>query len=239
MKHIKVNTIIIIAVFLAAILLSSCSSTQKTETREVSGFNALSASAFGEYVIRQGEIESLTIQAPSDYLRYLETRVEDGTLHIDLRRGLIGGPVRRVTYTITVKELNGLHLSGAGSIKVLDGLQSDDLNVSLSGAGSIEIDDLQAKSLSVNFSSAGAIVIAGQVDSQSVNLSGLGSYETGDLECRTATVNLSGAGSATLWVTENLDVAVSGVGSVNYFGNPQISQNVSGLGSVHSKGAHK
>ena len=235
----KTTNIVLAVIFLSALALSGCSGTVKTETREVSGFNSLVINTFGEFIIRQGDSESLTVQAPSDYLRYLETRVEDGTLHIDQRRGFIGGPIRKVTFTLTVKELNGLHLSGAGSVKVLDGLQSKDISVTLSGAGSIEIDNLQAESLSVNFSSAGAIVVAGKVNSQSVNLSGLGSYESGDLESRTASVNLSGAGSATLWVTEKLDVSVSGVGSVSYFGNPQVNQNVSGLGSVNGKGAHR
>lgn len=221
------------------LVLSSCSGVVRSEVREVSGFNAVSVNSFGEMQIRQGDVESLTIEAPSDYLRYLETSVVNNTLNISTRRGFIGAPVRRVIYTLTVKDLNSISLSGAGLIKILDGLKSGDFKLNLSGAGSIEIDNLSASSLTMNFSSAGAIVIAGKVEKQSVTISGVGSYEAGDLESQSAKVILSGAGSAVVWAKESLDVTVSGVGSVSYFGSPQVSQNISGLGSVNSKGEHR
>jgi hypothetical protein len=220
------------SIVLLSIGLSACAGVIKTESRDVSGFDSILLSAFGEVQIRQGTIESLTIEAPSDYLRYVETIVENKTLTISTRRGFIGAPVRRVIYTITVKDLKSLQLSGASAIKILDGLN-------LSGAGSIEIESLTAKSLTVNFASAGAIVIAGKVDTQSVNLSGVGSYETGDLESKSVTINLTGAGSATVWATETLGVTLSGVGSINYYGSPQLRQSITGLGSVNSKGAHR
>ncbi len=222
-----------------AVAFSACSGVTRTETREVSGFNAVSVSSFGELQIRQGEVESLTIEAPSDYLRYLETSVVNGTLNISTRRGFVGAPVRRVVYNLTVKDLKDLSFSGAGTVKVMGGLKSDDLRLNLSGAGSIEIDSLAAESLTVNFSSAGAIVVAGKVNKQSVTMSGVGSYEAGDLESGSTEVVLTGAGSAVVWAHDTLKVTVSGVGSVGYYGNPQVTQNISGLGSVNSKGEHR
>ena len=145
--------------------------------------------------LEQGDTESLTIEAPRDFLRYITAEVEDGTLVIGTRRGFVGAPVQRVTFTINVINLEEISLSGAGAVKVL-ALETDDFFANLSGAGSIEIDNLTAEDLNVNLSSAGAIVIAGKAQSQSVNLSGVGSYEAGDLETASADVNLSGAGSA-------------------------------------------
>jgi len=219
-------------------LLSSCIGEMETETREVSGFSAVAISTFGEFEIRQGDNESLTISAPSSYLRYIETEVENGTLTISTRRGLWGAPTNRVQYTLTVKDLNSLHLSGAGLVKIVGGLQTDTFSLNLSGAGSIEVEDLTAQTLSANLSSAGAMSVSGKVETQSVNLSGVGSYEAGDLQSKIASINLSGAGSATIWATDSLDVAVSGVGSVGYYGSPTVTQNVSGLGSVNSRGEH-
>lgn len=233
------KTSIIFIALLVVVLLSSCIGPVTSETRTVSNFNAVSISTFGEIEIRQGSMESLTISAPSSYLRDIETKVENGTLIISTRKGFIGAPTRRVQYTLTVKDLDSLHLSGAGMVKVIDGLTSTTFSLNLSGAGSIEIEDLSATNLSVNLSSAGAIIVAGNVENQSVNLSGVGSYEGGDLQSKTTSVNLSGAGSATVWATDSLDVTVSGVGSIGYYGNPRVTQNVSGLGSVNSKGEHK
>ena len=94
----------IISIAILGISLSACGGVPKTESREVNGFNSISISTYGELLIRQGDAESLTIEAPSDYLRYLDTTVENNTLNISMRRGFIGAPVRRVIYTLTVKD---------------------------------------------------------------------------------------------------------------------------------------
>jgi hypothetical protein len=237
MKHIsiKITALVLSLSFLA---LAGCATgPYQTQQESVSGFSRVSIETFGEVLISQGNTESLTIEAPRDYLRYITAEVTDGTLYIKTRRGFVGGPVQHVTYTLTVKDLTDISFSGAGSIKVMS-LNTSTLNVNLSGAGSIEIDNLKTDNLSVNLSSAGAIVIAGNAKSQDINLSGLGSYEGGDLRSNDAKVNLSGAGSAVVWAESKLDVNVSGLGSVAYFGNPIVTQNVSGLGSVNSKGSH-
>ena len=236
----KNNTLKLTALILAISVLALTGCAQgpvETRKEEVSGFKRVSIETFGEILVSQGETESLTIEAPRDYLRYITSEVEDGTLYIKTRRGFVGGPVQRVIYTLTVKDLEAISFSGAGSIKLYK-LETNDFSVDLSGAGSIEIDQLKADNLSVNLSSAGAVVIAGTVKTQDVNLSGLGSYEGGDLRSDDASVNLSGAGSAVVWAENSLDVNVSGVGSVAYFGDPDLSQNISGLGSVNSKGEH-
>ncbi len=225
-------------IILAAMILGFASCTTgpyQTREENVSGFTGISIETFGEFVIQQGDTESVSIDAPRDFLRYITTQVENGTLVISTRRGFVGTPVQRVTYTITVKNLDNISLSGAGTIKVYD-LNTGDLSVNLSGAGSVEIDNVTADNLNVSLSSAGAIVIAGDAQSQSINLSGVGSYEAGDLKTTSADINLSGAGSAVVWVTNSLDINISGIGSVSYYGNPQVHENISGLGSVNSKG---
>lgn len=220
----------------AALLLSGCvQGPSETREEDVSDFNRVSIETFGELLISQGSTESLRIDAPRDYLRYLTAEVDDGTLTIKTRRGYFGTLGQSVTYTLTVKDLNEVSFSGAGSIKIF-ALNTDDFTVELNGAGSVEIDDLQADSLTVELNSAGAVVIAGRVGKQDVNLNGLGSYEAGDLQSDETSIRLSGAGSAVVWAEDKLNVEVSGVGSVSYFGSPVLTQSISGLGSVNSKG---
>lgn len=220
-----------------SLLLTGCTDGPiQKRNEDVSGFNRIRIETFGEIIIEQGDQESLTIEAPRDYLRYITTEVSDNTLVISTRRGFMGGPVRRVIYTIAVKDLEEITLSGAGAVKAFS-LDADNLTITLTGAGSIEIDSLTAKNLEINLTSAGAIVVAGEAEKQEINISGVGSYEGGDLRTDETSVLLSGAGSAVVWAEDYLDVDVSGVGSVSYYGsNPVVRQNVSGLGSVNSRG---
>ena len=51
--------------------------------------------------------------------------------------------MQRVIYTLTVKDLDAISFSGAGAIKIYS-LETNDFSVDLSGAGSIEIDELKA-----------------------------------------------------------------------------------------------
>ena len=235
-KHNRLILTLMLLVF-SVLTLNACSSPYQTRSDEVSDFNRVSIETFGEFIIEQGEEESLMIEAPRDYLRYVITDVKNETLLISTRRGFIGGPVRHATFTITVKDLEDISLSGAGAVKVFN-LETDTLDINLTGAGSIEIDELTADRLEVDLASAGAIIIAGTVEKQDINLTGVGSYEGGDLQSDDANINLTGAGSAVVWAEEDLDVEITGVGSVSYFGDPDVYQDISGLGSINSRGVH-
>ncbi len=207
----------------------------RTETREISDVNAVSINTIGEFIIQQGDEESLTIEGPNNILRNITTEVVGGTLYIDSTHGVLSDSFANVVYTLTVKNLNELSLSGAGSISVAS-LDSDQLSVTLIGAGSIVIRSLNTQNLSVLLNSAGSIDISGNAANQNVVLSGVGSYDGADLQSQTAKIVMSGAGSAEVWVSDALDIEVSGVGSVSYYGSPSVTQNISGLGSVNSKG---
>lgn len=231
------STFLVILSILLLPALSACSvGVVRTETRAISDVTALSINTVGEFIIQQGDEESLTIEGPNNILRNISTEVVGGTLYIDSTRGVLGDSFGRIVYTLTVKNLNEISLSGAGSISVAS-LDTDHLDITLTGAGSIEIDSLNTQDLSVLLNSAGSIEVSGNAVNQNIVLSGVGSYNGSDLQSSTATVVMSGAGSAEVWVIDSLNVEVSGVGSVSYYGSPTVQQNISGLGSVDSKGS--
>jgi len=209
-----------------------------TEERQVSNFDRVLLSGYGEVTIYQGEIESLTVRTDDNIMPYIETEVRNRTLELGFtpsgsRRSI--NPSDSIHFDLVVKDISRLDISGAGSVTA-DELTVEKLQLNLSGAGSLEINNLVADELVSNISGAGSVLVAGQVTGQELNHSGVGSYYAGDLESETALVTISGAGSATLWVRETLDVKVSGVGNIIYYGTPRVIQNVSGLGKVISQG---
>ena len=209
-----------------------------TEEREVSGFDRIEVRGSGELVVEQGSEEGVTVRADDNLMRYISTKVSGDTLIIQVGPGNAPAsiwPSEPIRYTVRVKELSGLRLSGSTEA-VIDGLESGDLEVEVSGSGDVRINDLEADSLSYDLSGSGSAKMSGSVDDQDVKISGSGSYDAADLESRRASVDISGSGSTELWVEDALDIQVSGSGSVSYYGSPDVSQQVSGSGSVEGLG---
>ena len=226
-RNVKISRIWVVLLILG-LLTSGCAFTLRyeegsgvlvTEQRAVSGFDRVSFEGFGTLIITQGSEESLTIEAEDNVLPRIETKVSGRTLEIGFdtdRWQDIIRPTKPITYTLTVITLDGIALSGAGSIEA-SGIDTERFDVEISGAGSIDL--------------------SGFARTQEINVSGAGSYDSRELESEHADVNISGAGSATVWATESLDVNISGVGNVSYYGDPQVHESVSGLGNLEALGS--
>ncbi|MCC7161431.1 MAG: DUF2807 domain-containing protein [Anaerolineae bacterium] len=210
-----------------------------TESRAVSNFQRVQLSGVGELEIVQGDTESLTIQADDNLMPLIKTTVTNGTLDIglDTTRGLLAlNPAKPIRYTLQVKTLDSIVVSGAGNVSA-PSLKGDSLTVRTSGAGNVTIPQIQATTLTTGISGAGNMTLGGEVQTQDATLSGLGNYNAADLKSTNASVSISGAGSARVWATDTLNARLSGAGSVEYYGSPQVRQTVSGLGSIKSLGA--
>ena len=205
------------------------------ETREVHGFNEVAFGGSGELSIRQGNEESLAIEADDNLLPYIETDVRGGRLVIGSRRGVSLSPSSRIRYTLMVKDLNGLDLSGSGRTRT-GPIRSRDFSVSVSGSGEIRMDALDAATLKAEISGSGNLEIPGKIDRQEIHISGSGRYRAPDLESQSADISISGSGDATLRVRETLSAHISGSGSVEHYGNPSVTKKVSGSGSIRRLG---
>lgn len=183
----------------------------KTASRAVSGFTKVQLTGAGILNIAQTGTESLTISAEDNLLPLLTSDVSDGTLTLSVKQGQSITPTKPITYTLTVKQLNAINLSGAGAVNAVN-ITTDALTVSCSGAG--------------------ATTISGSAQSQSVTISGSGSYNARDFKTTDSTVKISGFGSATITASQTLNATISGAGTVTYYGSPQVTQSVSGAGSV-------
>lgn len=207
-----------------------------TETRPVSGFEAVVLSGAGSLEIIQDGSESITIETDDDVMPHVETDVRAGTLYVgfDFDEAVSLMPTD-VNITLHVRSLDSISASGAWEITCA-ALEADALEIAFSGAGQVRLDDLQAASLTAEISGAGRMKVAGQVESQSVSIIGTGRYEAGDLQSETAVVTLSGTGQATVWASDSLEAHISGAGQIEYYGSPQVSFDQSGAGAIRSLG---
>ena len=208
-----------------------------TQTREVSGFDSIQVDYPARVLISQGSAETLKVEAEDNVLPGLKTEVKGKELRIYYKSsdGKHVNPTKMAVITITVKELTALNFSSAGESTV-ENLQSDDLSVSLTGAGNVRLNQIDVQNLDVHLSGAGSTTASGTGGDLNVNISGFGGFNGKDFKTNTAEINISGAGSATVAVDEKLDATISGAGSVTYYGSPQVTKHISGVGSVKQGG---
>lgn len=212
---------------LAALLLTGCghfeiihnledetvtgSGVMKTETRSASGFSRIQLKAVGDVTVRQTGHESLKIEAEDNILPLLETKVVKGTLELGMKQGYNLRKHKPIRFTVEVRSLEGISLTGAGNISVAN-IRGAKLAAALTGSGNIRLQ--------------------GKAEDLTVSLAGAGNYEGSGFSTRRAKVTLSGTGDAQVNVSEELDARVSGVGSITYAGSPKVHKSVTGVGSV-------
>jgi Putative auto-transporter adhesin, head GIN domain len=185
-----------------------------TETRPITAFSAIDVSGVGEVVIAQGDTDSLTVETDDNLQAIVLGEVRDDTLYLGINANQGFRDATRVTFTVTVKNLTAITLSGAGAVSVRG---------------------LSGEQLTVNHSGAGPVSIGGTVAEQRVTLSGAGSYDGAALVSERATVDLSGLGSVVVNASERLDATISGAGSIAYIGSPELHEQISDMGSIRQR----
>lgn len=185
-----------------------------SESRAVKDFTGVQLGGSGKLIIEQSDVESLTITADDNLLKYLTAEVRDHKLILGTKDLHIISPTAGVTYKLLVKKLNSIGISGGAEVQA-KGLSTDSFTVGVSGAGDI--------------------TVTGETEDQTISISGAGQYHAEGFKSKKAAVHISGIGSALLAVSETLDVHVSGAGEVEYIGDPVVTESISGAGSVSKK----
>jgi hypothetical protein len=180
----------------------------------VNGFSKVELSGTGELTIEKTGTESLSISAEDNLLPRLTSEVSGGTLTLGTEPNTSIVPTQPITYSLTVKDLAGLAVSGSGNIQVAN---------------------LTTAALSIKISGSGTITAGGTADDQDLEISGSGHYRAEQLTSKTVKAAISGSGTAGVVATDALDVKISGSGTLTYSGNPQIKQEISGSGKLIKK----
>jgi hypothetical protein len=242
---------VFIPLIILTILLSSCSVLTNagvkvitpsnniiSENRDVSGFSAIDFSTIGKINIIHGDVESLNISGPDNIVPEISSSVSNGTLIIKNKENFTVTAVTSanvLTFTIVVKDLTALTVSGVGDVQV-ETLTTPNMELTMSGAGKVQMSQLTTDNLKIILSGLGGLDISGSATQASIDLSGAGSVNAPELKIQSADITISGLGGATLWVTNQLTGNISGAGSVSYYGSPQTNTASTGLGQFKSLG---
>ncbi len=185
-----------------------------------------------EVFLEKGNEPMVVINVDENLLEYIEVEAYQNILSISSTKKIRSSDGIKVY--ITYRNINRILNSGASAIFTESPVVSEKLDITLSGAGMIEM-ELDVSILDIKLTGAGYIKLKGSANNQVVSMSGAGSLDAYELESDDCDISISGVGGAKVNVSGTLTASVSGVGGIRYRGNPaHVNRNVSGLGKIHA-----
>ncbi|HUS86448.1 MAG TPA: head GIN domain-containing protein [Bacteroidales bacterium] len=191
----------------------------KTETRNLEGFTGVKTATAVDIYLTQGNNFDVVVEADDNLLEYIVTEVKDDALNVYLDKVFITGKKTMIVH-VTMPEIEFIKASSAGDVIGQTPIKADNLKVSTSSAGDVNI-EVTAKTLYLSTSSSGDITISGEADYLEASTSSAGDIKGYELTVREADVSASSAGDVKITVTERLKARASSAGDIYYQGNPE------------------
>lgn len=206
---------------------------QDQDVRELDPFDGIGIGVHADVYYTQGNSYEIRIEGDESDVRDAITEVRDGFLQVryDNQR------IRRskLTIYITSRELESVKISGSSKFEVGEPLASDEMELAVSGSGSIRFNRLSADEVDVKISGSGSILLEdGTAEELGISVSGSGNLDAEEFEVSECDASLSGSGKVTIMARDELDVRISGSGRVYYKGDPEVHSVSSGSGKVIS-----
>lgn len=202
-----------------------------TEVRERPSFTGVAFNTAGDVYITQGEEQSITVTTDDNLQEYIDTKVSDGILHIQVRTGI---SISNLTLNVelVMPDIESLIVNSAGSIRTRGTINTDELVIDINSAGNIEA-DVNAGTIFSLLASAGSMFLDGTATLHKSILASAGSLKAFGLSTHTTDILVSSAGHAEVYATELLIAQLTSAGHLYYKGNPQLSITETSTGRAH------
>jgi hypothetical protein len=205
------------------------------QDRKLSGFHAVASTGSFDVVLKQGNTESVKVEADAEVINEIVTEVRNGTLLIHSKNTHNWGNFwnnRNITIYVTAKNLNSIALTGSGNLKMENEFTADKIQLKLSGSGDFQ-GKINVKTVEVIISGSGDFKVAGKADESTIALSGSGDFDGSSLITKSTAIRISGSGDANIFASEKIDASVSGSGDIHYSGHPKsVSKIARGSGDI-------
>ena len=182
------------------------------QKRQISSFTSISTEGAFEIEVTCQKDPSLEVEGDDNLLEFVTSEVRGNQLRLSSSKSFSTSEPLRIK--ITVPNLEEL---------------------SVSGAGRIDIKDMKNQKFEIDAQGAPNIVVSGSTNTIDINSSGAGKIDTQKLHASRAVVDSKGVSRIDLDVKEQLDITVSGPSTVTYRGDPVVHKTVNGPGKVEKR----
>jgi hypothetical protein len=185
---------------------------RELQKREVAEFTSISTEGAFTVEVTCGKDRSLEVEGDDNVLEYVTSDVSGNTLRLKNRKNY--STSEPVKFKISVPNLDGLSVNGAGHIDV-KGVNNDKFEIDTNGAATI--------------------VVSGNTKVIDVGANGAGKVDAHNLHADRGIVDSRGVARIDVDVKSQLDVSVQGPSTVTYLGDPVVNKSVQGTGKVEKR----
>jgi len=247
---------------LLLLLISGFAFGQTKETRNVGTFTKIAFRIPGKLILKQGSPQSVVLEGDKEVLDKIETDVDGNKLSIgraDKWHWNDWGwrDEKRITAYVTVSNIEGVSVSGSGDVVGTGKFSTGDLELKVSGSGSLDIEADAKGEVTADVSGSGDLNMKGSCQSFDSGVSGSGKVNVTATIAGKADVSVSGSGKVTAsgkaqqikatisgsgkvlaadLEVSKCEVRISGSGDVEINVKDALDANISGSGSVTYKG---
>ena len=190
-----------------------------TVKRTTSDYDKISVGGSFDVVLIKGKEGNIKIEGEENIIPYIETEVSGDKLKIQYKKNTNIRTTRRLTVTVTFKDIEGVSLGGSGKIYSKELIKSSNFSVGLGGSGDISL-KLDADDVSASLGGSGNINLEGRSNEFTCSIAGSGSIRAYELKTNEVNVKVAGSGSVKTTVKSKIKAKLVGSGSVYYKGNP-------------------
>lgn len=201
-----------------------------SENRDATDFREIVSEGDFDVFLVQDSIFSVEVEAESNLMPYISTRVKGDILEIDTRNNRCLDNDYPMSIFIHAPDVESVLIEGSGYLSVEEYIVPE-FYMAITGSGDIEA-NLITEYTRLDITGSGDAELWGTSIETEFNISGSGSIRAYDLVQENCFASISGSGDMYLFVTGLLDVKISGSGSIYYRGNPVVNTSISGSGSV-------
>jgi hypothetical protein len=259
----KAIVAVLVAVLLMSGLLTGCvggrvtgSGNLVTQEFNFSDFTRVEVGNAFEVEIVQADSYRVSITADDNLFEYIQVSKAGETLKISLKLLPLRPLFTTLRAEITMPQLYGLGLSGATHGTVSGFSSTENLDIEVSGASSLDMSDIAAGdtrfavsgaskasgditasgNAQLNLSGASSVQLQGSASDVVIDASGASRVELDNFPVDNADVTLTGASRATVNLDGRLDANLSGASKISYIGEPTMGDvRTSGGSSVSKK----
>ena len=213
------------------------------EPRTLNGsFKSVKVSGGIDLYLSQSDKEAIAVSASEDRFRQnIKTIVDNGVLKIYIEGEKIWNFIkgRKMKVYVSFKDIQKLEASGASDIRVSGTINTDSLNLHLSGASDFR-GDLHLKDLTIDLNGASDVTISGKAENININCSGASDVKGSGMTTDRCNIKASGASDINITVMKELNVNLSGASNVIYEGTALINDiHTTNASKVVRKGVEK